>query len=51
MRLAGVIAPFLTNLTVAPADPTPLVVISGIILGVALVVFLIGARRPATAGR
>lgn len=51
MRIAGVIAPFLTNLTVAPADPTPLVVISGIILGVALVVFLIGARRPATAGR
>jgi hypothetical protein len=51
MRLAGVIAPFLTNLTVAPADPTPLVVISGIILGVALVVFLLGARRPATAGR
>ena len=51
MRLAGVIAPFLTNLTVAPADPTPLVVISGIILGVALVVFLLGARRPATTGR
>jgi putative ABC transport system permease protein len=51
MRLAGVIAPFLTNLRVAPADPTPLVVISGIILGVALVVFLLGARRPATAGR
>jgi predicted permease len=51
MRLAAVIAPFLTNLTVAPADPTPLLVISGIILGVALVVFLLGARRPATAGR
>src|SRR5580765_1858027 len=51
MRLAGVIAPFLTNLRVAPADPTPLVVISGLILGVALVVFLLGARRPATAGR
>jgi hypothetical protein len=42
MRLAGVIAPFLTNLMVAPADPTPLVVISGIILGVALVVFSLG---------
>jgi predicted permease len=51
MRLAGVIAPFLTNLTVAPADPMPLVVISGIFLGVALVVFLLGARRPAMAGR
>jgi len=51
MKLASLIAPFLTNLTVAPADPTPLVVISGIILGVALVVFLLAARRPATAGR
>ena len=51
MKLASVIAPFLTNLTVAPADPTPLVVISGIILGGALVVFFLAARRPATAGR
>ena len=55
MRLASVIESFLTNLTVTPADPTPLVVTGGIILGTALVVFLVGflvgARRPTTAGR
>ncbi len=54
MRIASVIESFLTNLTVAPADPMPLVVTSGIILVTALVVFLVvlvGARRPTTAGR
>jgi putative ABC transport system permease protein len=55
MRLASVIEPFLTNLTVTPADPMPLVVTGGIILVTALVVFLggflVGARRPTTAGR
>jgi predicted permease len=55
MRLANVIEPFLTNLTVAPADRGPLVVTSAIILATALVVFLVAflveARRPATAGR
>jgi putative ABC transport system permease protein len=54
MRLASVIEPFLTNLTVTPADRGPLVVTSGIILAAALVVFVVGylggARRPATAG-
>ncbi len=55
MRLASVIASFLTNLTVTPSDPMPLVVTGGIVLVTALVVFLVGfvagARRPATAGR
>ena len=51
MRLASVIASFLTNLTVTPSDPMPLVVTGGIILVTALVVFLVGARRPTTAGR
>jgi len=50
MRIASVIESFLTNLTVAPADPKPLAITGGIILGMALVVFLLGARRPATAG-
>ncbi len=48
----SVIASFLTNLTVTPSDPMPLVVTGGVILVTALVVFLVrGARRPATAGR
>ena len=51
MRLADVIASFLTNLTVTPSDPIPLVVTGGMILVTALVVFLLGARRPTTAGR
>jgi putative ABC transport system permease protein len=51
MRLADVIAPFLTNLTIAPADPKPLVITGGIVLGTALVAFLLNARRLATAGR
>jgi putative ABC transport system permease protein len=50
MRLAGVIEPFLTNLTVAPADPQPLLVIGGAMLGMAFVVFLVKARRSVTAG-
>ena len=50
-RLAGVIAPFLTNLRVTPSDPMPLVVTGGVILITALVVFLVGARRPVPAGR
>jgi putative ABC transport system permease protein len=51
MRIASVIESFLTNLTVAPADPVPLVVTGGIVLVTALVVFVVGARRPTTAGR
>jgi putative ABC transport system permease protein len=55
MRLADVIASFLTNLTVTPSDPMPLAVTGGIILVTALVVFLVGflvgARRPTTADR
>ena len=51
MRLASVIESFLTNLTVTPSDPMPLVVTGGVILVTALVVFLVGARRPTTAGR
>jgi len=47
MRIARVIESFLTNLTVAPADPMPLVVTGGIMLVTALMVFLVGARRPA----
>ena len=46
MRLASVIASFLTNLRVTPSDPMPLVVTGGVILVTALVVFLVGARRP-----
>ena len=45
MRLASVIASFLTNLTVTPSDPMPLAVTGGVILMTALVVFLAGARR------
>jgi len=40
MRLASVIASFLTNLEVTPSDPMPLVVTGGGILIAALVVFL-----------
>ncbi|MEO7190006.1 MAG: ABC transporter permease [Vicinamibacterales bacterium] len=46
MRLASVIASFLTNLTVTPSDSKPLIVTGGVILLTALVVFLAGARRP-----
>jgi hypothetical protein len=49
-RLGSVIASFLTNLRVTPSDPTPLVVTGGVILMVALVIFLAGARRPVPAG-
>lgn len=51
MRLADVIASFLTNLTVTPSDLKPLVVTGGAIVVLALVVFLAGARRRAAAGR
>ena len=47
MRLASVIASFLTNLTVTPSDPMPLVVTGGVILVTALVVFSSGSRRGA----
>ena len=50
-RLASVIAPFLTNLRITPSDPMPLVVAWLVILMTALVVFLVGARRPVPAGR
>ena len=55
MRLASVIESFLTNLTITPSDPMPLVVTGGIVLMTALVVFVVaflaGARRPTTAVR
>lgn len=51
MRLASVIESFLTNLTVAPADPMPLAITGSIIMVTALVVFLIGARHPTTPDR
>jgi putative ABC transport system permease protein len=50
MRLAGVIASFLTNLTVAPSDPGPLAVTGGVLLVTALVIFF-AAARPDRAGR
>jgi hypothetical protein len=46
MRIARVIESFLTNLKVAPADPMPLVVTGGILVAIALIVFLVGTRRP-----
>jgi hypothetical protein len=46
MRIARVIESFLTNLKVAPADPMPLVVTGGILGVTALIVFLVGTRRP-----
>jgi predicted permease len=51
MRLASVIASFLTNLRVTPSDLGPLVVTGGALLTTALVVFFAGARRPTPAGR
>lgn len=51
MRLAGVIASFLTNLKVAPSDPGPLVMTGGVLLATALVVFFAAARRSTAAGR
>jgi putative ABC transport system permease protein len=42
MRLADVIASFLTNLTITPSDPMPLVVTGGIILVTAVIVFIVG---------
>jgi len=46
MRIARVIESFLTNLKVAPADQMPLVVTGGILVVTALIVFLVGTRRP-----
>jgi hypothetical protein len=51
MRLADVIGPFLTNLTVTPADAKPLVIIAGALLGTALFVFVVKVQRTARAGR
>ena len=51
MRLASVIASFLTNLTVTPSDPGPLVVTGGVLVLTALVAFLVGTRRLTPAGR
>jgi putative ABC transport system permease protein len=45
MRVADVIASFLTNLTVTPSDRMPLVVTGGVILAAALLAFLVGVRR------
>ena len=51
LRLGSVIASFLTNLTVTPSDPLPLVVTGGVIVATALVAFLVPARRATRAGR
>lgn len=51
MRLAGVIASFLTNLNVQPSDRGPLVATCGVLLLTALVVVFAAARRPAAGGR
>jgi membrane associated rhomboid family serine protease len=51
MRLASVIAPFLTNLRVTPSDPRPLVVTGGVLLLTALGIVFAAARRPTPAGR
>jgi hypothetical protein len=55
MRLASVIASFLTNLTVTPSDTGPLVV-TGVVLvvtalGIFFAGFFAGARRPTPVGR
>jgi len=50
-RLGSVIAPFLTNLTVTPSDPVPLVVTSGMLLATALVACLVPALRATRSGR
>ena len=50
-RLGSVIAPFLTNLTVTPSDPVPLVVTGGVLLATALVACLVPALRATRAGR
>ena len=47
MRLASDIASFLTNLTVAPSDPVPLVVTVGVLLVTSLVILV---RRDTAAG-
>jgi putative ABC transport system permease protein len=48
-RLGTVIAPFLTNLTVTPSDPVPLVVTGGVLLATALVACLVPALRASRA--
>jgi len=45
MRLANVIASFLTNLKVAPSDPGPLVVTIAVIFLTSLVILVAGTRR------
>jgi putative ABC transport system permease protein len=50
-RLGTVIAPFLTNVTVTPSDPVPLVVTAGVLLATALVACLVPALRATKAGR
>ena len=50
-RAGSVIAPFLTNLTVTPSDPLPLVVTGGVLLATALVACLVPALRMRSAGR
>jgi hypothetical protein len=50
MRLAGVIVPFLTNLSVVPSDPLPLVVTGCVILLTALGVLLLTLRSATRRG-
>ena len=45
MRLANVIASFLTNLNVAPTDPGPLVVTIAVIVVISLIILVAGTRR------
>ena len=51
MRLASVIASFLTNLRVTPSDPRPLAVTGGVLLLTALGILFAAARRSTPAGR
>ena len=51
LRLGSVIASFLTNLTVTPSDPVPLVVTGGVLLATALVACLVPALRATSASR
>jgi hypothetical protein len=46
MRLANVIASFLTNLNVTPSDRGPLVVTVAVILVTSLIILVVGTRRP-----
>jgi len=49
-KLAGILASFLTNLTVSPSDPATLAGVAGMLVVTALVACLMGAAKPARRG-